>query len=358
MAPCEHFCHGEQMNDAPTRWKKEETGQKSSAGRNVAIDACRLLAFCGVVFIHNIQDSATLAVAEVGRFAVPFFFLVSGYFLPADYAASPGRTIWRITRRVGPVLVFWLGLYALVAPWLHPWRPRAPLLIDLLFYGGPGPHLWFLSSLLFCVASLTVSRRFMNWPAVLVLAAGLYLFDLAMGPYRPFVATLLPAGDWPGMAWNPRAGPFFGFLFVATGRFVAERRITASPWLTGSCALIFLFLNAAERLLIENIIGYRSIFGMADVRLMTIPYGVSVFLLILSVRSGWGEPRFRALPLLLARLGRMTLGMYGVHLAVLWSLAAWGGKVASPLLLSLAAIIVSIACVALLSRTPMRRVLV
>src|SRR5689334_7803246 len=83
----------------------------SFSGRRLAsIDCFRFLAFLCVVAIHTATDPITRVLSEVGRFAVPFFFTASGFFLISD-AENWRLPAQRVVRRVMPIFVFWLLVY-------------------------------------------------------------------------------------------------------------------------------------------------------------------------------------------------------------------------------------------------------
>ena len=158
-----------------------------------ALDRFRLLAAVLVVCIHTgplsvYRETADFWLCRVAaRTAVPFFLMLSGYFLERDGWASTGR-FWKKT----------LGLYA------------AAVLLYLplnLYRGGYSPlewgkrlaldgtlyHLWYFPAVLLGV---WVARGLLHLgrPAALAAAVGLYLLGLGGDSYFG-LALRFPAAE-------------------------------------------------------------------------------------------------------------------------------------------------------------------
>jgi peptidoglycan/LPS O-acetylase OafA/YrhL len=202
--------------------------------RMAGIEILRLFAACAVVVIHfwpRSEGSGTLDAIVVGtcRFAVPFFFATSAYFLKGKLnSLSDGLAF---ARRWIPILVLWHAVHAawftaihfakMPDPYQHlpMWLMRL-FSVDTLFEGVAWP-LWYLHSLVLCV--LLASAIPLRYRTRFLLPFGLLLYGLA-----------LTWDPWRGMMpqWWPHP-PFYikarEFLFSATLPFAAGLATTRLP---------------------------------------------------------------------------------------------------------------------------------
>jgi Uncharacterized protein conserved in bacteria len=190
--------------------------------RQPAVDRMRLLAILAVIVIHcnpflyplfhsPVEQLAEIVLARLARFAVPFFFVVSGYFLGRALARgdAPMATLGRRTRRLAMLFFAWSLFYLLVPVHLdelmkHGYlTDRLHLLHDyqllsqpwMWLLQGTAAHLWFLPSLLMAIAIVAVAERLSLPGLVLPLGAALYLFGLLAGPYGHTPLGLRPGFD-------------------------------------------------------------------------------------------------------------------------------------------------------------------
>lgn len=278
--------------------------------RNAALDQFRFLAFVGVLFIHlaalrggqDALQSIYDVFSFVGRFAVPFFFVAAGYFLKYE----PGReaqTIVGVARRLLIPFVVWEAFYFAAAAHSDSARLAEQMnqpgyWWDVVVNGGPGYHLWFMTSLFLCLATVTALRRFLSVPGVLAVSALFFAVGLVCGPY----ATLLFGPD-NGVHFLTRNGPFFGLLFAAIGACGKEwlNRLsmrTALVMTIGGAALL-----VGECWWIQRVTYYPMI--EQDFVVGTLPFAVG--LVAVALRFPWASEA-------LAKAGRVSLGCYAVHL--------------------------------------------
>lgn len=159
-------------------------GEALRARKFPALDDFRLIAVVLVVANHTRSaDGQFLWLLTVlRRVAVPFFLMVSGYFLGRDSWRSAGR-FWKKTALVygiGVLLYLPLNWYA---GQLSPDFPRQ-VLFDGSFY-----HLWYLPALLLGTPIARLLSRLGQEKALLI-AGGLYLIGLGGDSYY----GLLPKG--------------------------------------------------------------------------------------------------------------------------------------------------------------------
>jgi surface polysaccharide O-acyltransferase-like enzyme len=290
-----------------------------------SVDAFRVLAIVAVIALHAAVHFGPFAVAstvnvrmllsQVERFAVPFFFMVSGYFWASkcrDQSEFWYRSVV-LSKRVLLIFFGWSLVYlaeevfsaiemhgmfgaAKLAYWgLHGIGPNFATLNLLVV--GPKDHLWFLPALVFaaltCGAMLSVGKP----QLLLALALVLFLTGLAGGAYAN-----TPVGFH--MRFNFRNGPFFSLIAFATG-CALQRNPQGIPtaWSGASLAAGGLLLQVVEVVWLHRTWGtYLS----QDYTLGTYFYGLGITILALSNARSF---RISAL----STLGPLVLGIYASH---------------------------------------------
>ncbi len=268
------------------------------------IDAMRMICFIAIVIIHAVphgpRDSViNQLIVAATRFAVPFFFITSGFFLSTN--APYARIIWRALKRLAPIFVFWLIVYVLAMGADFSWLFKPELLARYLITGGPAYHLWYLPAL-GCSLAIVVAMR--GYPVALICAAtAFFLFGLAFGSYRGLLSL-------PDLPISTRNGPFFACRSLRWDISVAAM-IGGLRWnLAGSGGSGFSVASRGTYLLAD---GQTP---ASDYYFGTLLFGVGVFYAALQLEH---VPLSSAL----AVLGRVALGMYCVHALWLLWLANW-----------------------------------
>ena len=153
-----------------------------AGGKGPALDRFRLLAAILVVCVHTSPLASYTAAGDfwltrvLGRVAVPFFLMCSGYFLARDGWHSTGR-FWKKTAALyGICILLYLPLNWYAGQLTFPGY-LLRLVTDGAFY-----HLWYFPALLVGVPIACFLRRFGMRPALSV-AALLYLVGLGGGSY-------------------------------------------------------------------------------------------------------------------------------------------------------------------------------
>ena len=180
--------------------------------RNLAVDSMRLIAIFAVICCHTepfsplrfAGDSPVFlhlyqGISLATRFAVPYFFCVSGYFWGRRIhrGKTPDATTLARFKRVGLVFYFWSVFYvlqnhllnllrarlhmpnkwAMVIPFSVLWKPLQ------LLNGAASPHLWFLPALLMTVVFCWIFIRFKQSKLLLAAAVGLFIVGVLARAY-------------------------------------------------------------------------------------------------------------------------------------------------------------------------------
>ncbi len=291
-----------------------------------SVDVIRIAAIVAVIAIHTTPfeqagktaypgEQAYIIINQLARFAVPFFFAISGYFwgrrinTGTPVAAATLRTLKRLLLLYLAWCCFYLLPFSLQP--FHDYGVLGPVRVMFdrlksfagqpltLLFEGTKEHLWFISAL---ACSVAISGLFLSrglFRTLLCLAAGLYVFGLLTHAY-----AASPLGIKFG--FNTRDGPFFGTLLFVSGYWLS-RCTPQRHWLwTG------LLLCSAGTLLHFAEIGfilrhYQVPPTAHDFVTGTYFMGMGVTLMALS-----GHPLLSGRHL--ATLGKYTLGIYAIHL--------------------------------------------
>jgi surface polysaccharide O-acyltransferase-like enzyme len=289
--------------------------------RLLGIDAGRFLAICCVALIHVAHDlsytvfdrppqpsnegpygiSAGDIIQQLCRFAVPFFFLASGYFNAPRRDTPVALTFKKLAGRILPVFLFWSILYNLISPHRWDWFTTPSYIIRWVLNGGAGDQLWFLPALLVWMTVALLLRRTLGWTPIIILAAILYALGLCLGAYQGvFLGHTSQI-----LVTAMRDGPSFGLVFILIGMWVREHDVTVSA----TVALTIFIAGAAGQL--AEAYGLNEFHILAffkpDFTASTLVFGTGALLLALAVRKP--SPVVEKL----AFLGQYTLGIYALH---------------------------------------------
>ena len=228
-----------------------------------SVDVIRLAAIAGVIAIHTSAFSIDppggndaykyleVFVNQAARFAVPFFFVISGYFwgVKVRGGASPLLSAQKTAKRIALLFFVWCLVYLL------PYNPAAFCGHGLwgsvkvahcnicgqieeparLVLEGTRVHLWFLVALL-CSLGISACLVHMRRVKTLVVVSGLlYVVGVLARAYSD-----TPIGLKIGI--DTRNGPFFGTLLFVSGYLMSKYQAD-SRWF-GRGLLVFCFGSA------------------------------------------------------------------------------------------------------------------
>jgi len=174
----------------------------SRNNRNSTVDVLRLLAAFLVVFVHSGLHGLDGKVGFLGtillvfgRLAVPFFFVVSGYFLYSSYEKQADRIIRSVPKLLNifilsSVLYFvffgwYFGSYSFTASLITP-----STIFNMLIFNHPiyNEALWFLLALIGGSLLVLLNAKYIkkDW-LLLTIAACLYFLGLLFSNYSQFI---------------------------------------------------------------------------------------------------------------------------------------------------------------------------
>lgn len=288
--------------------------------RLASIDAARALAILAVICIHTQPFSAlygnnsvlVTALNYLYSFALPFFFVAAGYFF-AKRAMREGEVIGvfqSYAKRLLMVFAVWSALYIAIPSSTDVidhgfmksifWNLSSAIKLAIhnpvtFILQGTSSHLWFLTALIYGLATLTLLIRLGLQRLVFPVSFLLLALGLLGGAY-----SFLYIGYTP--SFNTRGGPFFSTMCVAFGWWLSRRGKKHTLALGASVAVVGLCLEFFEHWLIP---AHGSEFP-SYMLLGSLPFGAGVFMVALAAPQ-LGENT------LLPALGKFTLGVYLCH---------------------------------------------
>ncbi|OEE66356.1 fucose 4-O-acetylase [Enterovibrio norvegicus FF-33] len=338
-----------------------------SSARISSLEMGRLLAIFAVVIIHagplrgdaysqNINILSDV-INQLSRFAVPFFFLLTGYFTQPKLTQAPSKTFSHYAKPLVAIWLAWSAIYLLIpfrfdvamtegylAARIGYWNFLLDSPLNTLFEGGM-VHLWYIPGLLCALGIIALLIRFKQQSLMVPLALGLYMWGLGAGSYQPIME-----GEAPIFTRN---GPFFSLLMVVAGFELRRRNITFSTKVSVAMFLGGLSLCLAEGALLSQ---YDIWMATHDFLLGTPIMAIGIFSLLLN-HPTWGNS-----PVTFA-LSQRVLGVYVAHFVVMIVLFNVLGAFAiegpvKDMLLAPLTVLLSFGLVFLLEKLPFTRFLV
>ncbi|MFC6906861.1 acyltransferase [Halalkalicoccus tibetensis] len=312
------------------------------ADRLQSIDSMRLLAMVFIVSIHTdpfrglgvYGNTLNFLIDSTARFAVPFFFVTSGYFF-ALKTVHRDPTKYFIKRAIIITSLYIFGLLLAFPVFITGTVIRsgtdteaivqssllrigefiAP--VELLYYGTSiSVILWFLPALLFSLGLIYLAILSKTTKYLLPISIGLHIIGLLGASYTMFVDIPLETRD----------ALFFGFFYTSLGYWIA-----ASDWQPDSAhstlylgaTILFSILHIGERYMLGYVLtGETLAQGVytASYTISTAFLTLSLFLFLLS------RPHFgRSTPV--PAWGKYAVGIYVVHPAVLYIVERTDGPI-------------------------------
>ena len=290
-------------------------------GRIHSLDTLKGIALFFVVYIHarsflstwTVMENFNFVLANLSRFAVPAFFMTSGFLLALKLGEDSGRSFVNgQIRRLGkyylmasaiylPLVIGLNGLSSSMSMgsfsnWLEPSLTGIDGLVKFLYIGNAiTPFLWFIPALLYSLLLIqrSVERDLFSYlfPAAFLL----HLVAISSNIYR-IVELPLPLED----------AVFFGLLYTSIGFKIGkdelQEKIGRSELQLGLG--IFLVVYLLERFYLSNLVNFTELFPWdtwyfwGPYSIMLIPLATGIFIWFLKNPD----------------LGRDTrLNLYGKH---------------------------------------------
>ncbi len=165
--------------------------------RNLTVDSLRLLATLEVIVLHvtfpSLPFLAAAAIRLQARWAVPFFFVISGYYL-AERLADPKRADIRpAIYRLIWLFLLWSVIYVPLVIREHDVKEVfRRLLFPSFIYIGEYFHLWFPSSLVLGYIFLLFCFHYKLEKWILFISIGILIHIFLAGSYNAVFQIKFP----------------------------------------------------------------------------------------------------------------------------------------------------------------------
>ncbi len=244
------------------------------------LDIFRFMAAVCVVAIHSFMENDRFCDAYVvrilTRWAVPFFFMVTGYFMKDDM-----RRFAEFWLHILIQYVFWTILYALLGHY-EIWTPKN--FLSALRSGLIMPF-WYFPTLLLCSAFVFVLTRFIKDYRILIIICSVMFICAMMGHTFTNIRLFGFWNNGPVMALHHRIigdvtlrdGVFWGSYYITVGYVL--RHSTNDLLENNSVRMLILLVPSLILYAIEIILIVRYNTGGADITLFTVPVVILYFLI-------------------------------------------------------------------------------
>lgn len=301
-----------------------------------SLDTLKGLAIIFVIYIHSkpffsegtVAESLSFVLGNVSRFAIPAFFLTSGFLLSRKMGEDGGLSFAkRQLEKVSTYYIFASAVYLLpivaiisanqflqlnvVSNWLGLNLISFQGLFNFLYIGKAiAPFLWFFTALFYSLAIVYFFNRRYDIKYLVLLSGIFHTVAILSNIYQIFEGLPVPMED----------AVFFGLFFTSTGFWIGREKIQelwsgkAFFTLTG----VFFLLHLAERGFISATVPslntyFWDSFYWGPYSFFTAPMAVFLFLYILKRPELGKNTRINL-------YGRYTLTGYIIHPIVIGSL--------------------------------------
>lgn len=281
-----------------SRYSTAKAGGDVADNRYIGLDRFKVVAAMLVIAIHTGPLTSYSPYADfvltsiVARLAVPFFFIVSGYFLFQKLTGRRSRDnkiVNRAMRRIGWMYLFSIVLYLplnVYAGYFADHFGFVSFVKDIVF-NGTFYHLWYLPALILGTYIVYFLYRTMPLKFMLVITGLLYIAGLLGDSYYGLArdnAILQTAYDQMFVWFDyTRNGFFFAPLYIALGAWTAKRAVPLKSAMTGGV----LFGLSLGLLLLEGIwLNANGLPRHDSMYIFLVPAVYLLFLLLLLQKKG------------------------------------------------------------------------
>lgn len=286
-----------------------------------SLDAAKFFSIFFIIVIHTqplLHDQTSVLVSDIGsfinvftRFAVPLFFMISGYLLyeqgqdkGASYFLGYIIKIFKFYA-LGCAfyflfdVLFELPSFLLGQKSLYDVLQAAaePYLNVMALYYGPY-HLWFLTALAYSSFAVAVFAKFNRVGMLVLLSLCLFLLGLFGQSYQSISSFSLPV--------QTRDALFFGMFSLALGYWMAQKRlierVKISPMLLIAACIVLCVLQFAEWGVLKYIFSAK----LGNYYIFTIPLCFVLLMWALS-KKDFSAGTF------MEKAGKRTLGIFLIH---------------------------------------------
>ena len=286
-----------------------------------SLELGRVIAMLAIIAIHSqllmsgplISDQPLFGqiINQASRFAVPLFFLISGFLIAPKLLNSPFPAFKRYSLPLFKIWIIW-SIISLATPFNlgkvaeQGYVAERSGYINYLmmnplnsFMEGGLVHLWFLPALIIAVGIIATLIHLKQLKFLLPISILLYLYGVLAGSYQPITEIASP--------FFTRNGPFFSTLMVACGFLIRLKGIKISAKKSLTIMLLGMTLHFFEAFYLTQ---FDIAFVIHDFLFGTFLWGVGFFSLLLA-KPNWGNNNW------IPKLSESILGVYVIHLIII-----------------------------------------
>lgn len=289
-----------------------------SKSKNTTMEILKFLAASSVVMVHCMFPGILgKIIFGIGRFSVPTFYMVSGYFI---YNENSDKVIQKLPSRISRLLKIWVitdiiyfFIEFLLSGFSIEWVGNlfnidATRILEFVFLQETWQYfVWYLFASILCYISTFVISKYNLWNKSLFLIFPLLLVNLFIGEALPFITGETSKWFWCSNFW------LFAFPFYATGYGIRIYKDKILEKVTDKLVLIAIiggfFLNMAE----------RAITHASEFFVSTYIMTVSLFLFSLKFPNRYDEKKGFAGKIVqfFVLMGNYSLYIYLIHPAII-----------------------------------------
>ncbi|ROR28719.1 serine/alanine racemase [Mobilisporobacter senegalensis] len=225
--------------------------------RYASLDSFRLAAAFLIVAIHTSPLISMSAIADfiltriIARVAVPFFFMVTGYFIYSHIEKKDTRYIIGFCKKLGITYLISVILY-LPLNWYAGYFKNITVyqIVKDIIFDGTFYHLWYLPAAVLGVLIITGLLYKLKICGVLLISFLLYLIGLGGDSYYGLVVKADAVKGFYDLLFKvssyTRNGIFFAPMFLALGVWIghSKKQISKKLSITGfTLSIILLFIE-------------------------------------------------------------------------------------------------------------------
>lgn len=272
-----------------------------------SIDTIKFIAAIAVIVIHFAPDGLFGRMSQViSRFAVPYFFMVSGYFIANKDVVAINRTIKKMVYITFFASIFYFvdaiyysGLRQIISEF------SSANLLKVILFNAPqiiSGHLWYMYALIYCYVIYKIYLKVSSTKLDIFIGFVLIMFHLILVEILPWGGITVFRDNHPLVrnVW------LMGFPFFLIGKsiFLYKEKLCVSK-ITGiiyTCAIVGVLMA-----------GFNGAYNFSDFLVMYISSVlISISVFVLAVRY----PRFGK-NTIFEKLGRNeSMWMYLIHPAI------------------------------------------
>ncbi len=214
------------------------------SGNYSGIDCFRMIAALLIVAIHtspllSFNETADFILTRIiGRVAVPFFFMTSGFFLISRYSCNNEKLKTFIKKTAviyGIAIVIYIPIN--IYKGYFSMDNLLPNIIKDIIFDGTFYHLWYLPASIIGVALAWYMVRRLGYSKALIISVLLYIIGLFGDSYfgiaeqidvlKQFYSLIFQVSDY------TRNGIFFAPIFFVLGGMIADTNVKRSLQING-----------------------------------------------------------------------------------------------------------------------------